>query len=305
MLTKAYSSLVLAVDVLVALIKFVLILLESLFRLVFPVEQKSIKNEVILVTGAGQGIGRELAFQLHSLGAKLVLWDMDGAKCEQVAKEIKSLGGTAAAFCCDVTDRQKVLELAKQAKEQVGPVTILINNAGIMPCKPLEKHSEQDIRKNFDVNIISHFWMLEAFLPDMRALGRGHVVALSSMAGICGLPNLVPYCGAKFAVRGMMEALREELRQDPKKPEIHLTTIYPFIVGTGLVHKPKIRFPTLLGIVSPKTAASSIILAMRRNQHEMTIPRALFHMNNVTRMLPQKFSEVMRDLIDSGCDSHE
>ncbi|XP_059481035.1 estradiol 17-beta-dehydrogenase 11-like [Neocloeon triangulifer] len=305
MLTKAYASLVLAVDVVVALVKLILILLESLFRLVVPVEQKSIKNEVVLVTGAGQGIGKELAYQLHGLGAKLVLWDMDGVKCEQVAKEIKSMGGTAASFCCDVTDRQKVLELAKQVKQEVGPVTILINNAGIMPCKPLEKHTENEIRKNFDVNIISHFWMLEAFLPDMRAAGRGHIVALSSMAGLCGLPNLVPYCGAKFAVRGMMEALREEFRQDPKKPDIQLTTIYPFIVGTGLVHKPRIRFPSLLGIVSPKSAASHIILAMRRNQNEMTIPRALFHMNNVTRILPSKIADVMRDVIDSGCDSHE
>lgn len=88
--------------------------------------------------------------------------------------------------------------------------------------------------------------MLEAFLPDMRAIGRGHIVALSSMAGICGLPNLVPYCGAKFAVRGTMEALREELRQDPKKPDINLTTIYPFIVGTGLVHKPRVRYKKVL-----------------------------------------------------------
>jgi NAD(P)-dependent dehydrogenase (short-subunit alcohol dehydrogenase family) len=71
------------------------------------------------ITGAGQGIGKELALQLNSLGAKLVLWDMDGVKCEQAAKEIKALGGSAYSYCCDVTDRQKVLEMAKQVKSDV------------------------------------------------------------------------------------------------------------------------------------------------------------------------------------------
>lgn len=81
-----------------------------------------------------------------------------------------------------------------------------------MPQHELLKHTENEIRTIFEVNVLAHFWMFEAFLPKMIANNKGHIVALSSMAGILGLRNLVPYCGSKFAVRGIQEALSEELR---------------------------------------------------------------------------------------------
>jgi short-subunit dehydrogenase len=84
--------------------------------------------------------------------------------------------------------------------------------------------------------------MLEAFLPTMIQKNHGHVVAISSMAGIMGIPNLVPYCGSKYAVRGLMEALGEELR----KTDVKFTSILPFIVDTGLCKKPRTRYRTLL-----------------------------------------------------------
>lgn len=116
---------------------------------------------------------------------------------------------------CDVTDRSAVFALVAQIKETTGgrAITILVNNAGIMPCRPLLQQTENEIRRTFDVNVYAHYWLLQATLPDMLAANRGHVVALSSIAGLAGLPNLVPYCGTKFAVKGMMESLDEELRQ--------------------------------------------------------------------------------------------
>jgi short-subunit dehydrogenase len=84
--------------------------------------------------------------------------------------------------------------------------------------------------------------MLEAFLPSMIENNHGHVVALSSMAGVMGLRNLVPYCASKYAVRGLMEALNEELREDARQIEVKFTTIFPFIVDTGLCKKPHTRY---------------------------------------------------------------
>lgn len=116
--------------------------------------------------------------------------------------------------CCsvDVTNREKVLETANKVLSDVGDVTILVNNAGIMPQHEMLKHTEKEIRMVFEINTIAHCWMFQAFLPRMIEKNRGHIVALSSIAGIVGFKNLVPYCGSKFAVRGMMEALFEELR---------------------------------------------------------------------------------------------
>lgn len=105
-----------------------------------------------------------------------------------------------------------MLETGNKVLTEVGDVSILINNAGIMPQHEMLKHSEGEIRKVFEINTIAHCWMFQAFLPKMIEKNRGHIVALSSIAGIVGFKNLVPYCGSKFAVRGMMEAMAEELR---------------------------------------------------------------------------------------------
>jgi all-trans-retinol dehydrogenase (NAD+) len=111
-----------------------------------------------------------------------------------------------------VTDREKVLETGAKVLKEVGDVTILLNNAGIMPSHDFLQHTETEIRNIVNINVVAHFWMFQAFLPKMIENNRGHIVAMSSMAGIMGFQNLVPYCGSKFAVRGIQEALSEELR---------------------------------------------------------------------------------------------
>lgn len=112
----------------------------------------------------------------------------------------------------DVTSREKVLEFGSKVLKEVGDISILVNNAGIMPQHEVLKHNEAEIRKMYEINVFSHYWMFEAFLPKMMEKNEGHIVATSSIAGLVGLNNLVPYCGSKFAVRGSMEALSEELR---------------------------------------------------------------------------------------------
>jgi short-subunit dehydrogenase len=93
----------------------------------------------------------------------------------------------------DVTNREKVLETGKKVLNEVGIISILINNAGIMPQHQLLKHTEKEIRSIFEINVLAHFWILEAFLPKMIEMDRGHVVALSSMAGLMGSRNLVKF----------------------------------------------------------------------------------------------------------------
>ena len=82
-----------------------------------------------------------------------------------------------------------------------------------MPTHPLHQQTESEIRKTFDINVFAQFWILQAFLPHLYAKKRGHIVSLVSVAGLVGLTNLVPYCASKFAVRGLMESLHEELRE--------------------------------------------------------------------------------------------
>lgn len=305
-MVTAYAGIAIFADVLLVIFKMIYYILESTFRLFCPVEEKSVSGEVVLITGTGHGIGKELALKYAALGAKVVCWDMNEKSNKETAEEIKTISGASVwTYKCDVTDRDEVFRVAENVRKDVGDVTILVNNAGIMPCHTLLDHTPDEIRKVFDVNVIAHFWMMQAFLPSMIEKNHGHVVALSSMAGITGIPNLVPYSGSKFAVRGLMEAMNVELRESmaPKQSNIKFTCIYPYMVDTGLCKKPKFRFPNLLALVPPKDAAAEIIKSQRRNVQEASIPSIFLHVNNIFRNFPDKAALAIRDFLDSGVEA--
>ncbi|XP_066581195.1 short-chain dehydrogenase/reductase family 16C member 6-like isoform X2 [Prorops nasuta] len=305
-MVKAYGGALVLVDAVVLLLKILYYIGESIYRFFVPLEEKSVAGEIVLITGAGHGIGRELALRYASLGATVVCWDLNPQGNEETVNEIKKLGGTAAhAYQCDVSNREQVRETAERVKQEVGNVTILVNNAGIMPCHAFLDHTPEEIRKIFDINVLAHFWMLQAFLPSMIDKNHGHIVALSSMAGLLGIANLVPYCASKFAVRGLMESLSEELRctASGRNMNIKFTTIYPYMVDTGLCKKPKIRFPSIMALVPPQEAAAEIIRAQRRDYTEVSIPSIWLSVNTSLRNLPEKSLIQVKDFFDSGVEA--
>ncbi|XP_026280018.1 estradiol 17-beta-dehydrogenase 11 isoform X1 [Frankliniella occidentalis] len=305
MLLKLYSALVLLLDILVLTVRCFVSIFQSTFQLIVPPREKSVSGETVLITGTGHGMGRELAVKFAALGANLVLVDINERGNAETARLVAELTSKKPppAYRCDVSRREDVLALAAKVRAEVGEVTVLVNNAGIMPTHPLLKHTPEEIKKIFDINVLAHFWMLEAFLPSMIQKNHGHVVALSSMAGTMGLSNLVPYCASKFAVRGLMEAISEELREDARNINVKFTTICPFMVDTGLCEKPRIKFPSILSMLGPSEAADEIITAMRRNYHEVSIPRSLLNINNVCRVFPVKVCHLIKDFLDSGVDA--
>lgn len=109
------------------------------------------------------------------------------------------------------------MALADRIKAEIGPISVLVNNVGIMPTHPILQQSADEIQRVFDVNVFSQFWTIQAFLSHMQEKNRGHIICLSSIAGLVGISNLVPYCATKFAVRGLMESLHAELREGPHR----------------------------------------------------------------------------------------
>lgn len=197
-----------------------------------------------------------------------------------------------------------MLEAGSKVLKEVGAVTILVNNAGIMPQHDMLQHTENEIRKIIEINTVAHFWMFQAFLPKMIETNRGHIVALSSMAGLMGFQNLVPYCGSKYAVRGIQEALSEELRCKSKgKSQIKFTTIFPYMVDTGLCKKVKIRFEKFMPVINPQEAAAEIISAQRKGIEEMSIPKHLYYMNAFFRMFPNKSNLYVKDFFEAYVES--
>jgi len=301
---NASNQLQLFFEIAVLFIKMLAEVFYSVVRRFIKKECKDVSGEIVLITGTGHGIGRELAIQYIKLGSEVICVDINKQNNLETVRIANALQlGTAHEYTCDVTNRDDVFELAKKILNDVGHVSVILNNAGIMPSHSFLNHNAQEVRTLFDVNVLAHVWVLQAFLPHMLSKRRGHIVAISSMAGICGLTNLVPYCATKFAVRGLMEALYEELRLDGLDQAINTTIIYPYMVDTGLCKKPKFRFPNALGFLSPRDAATAIIEAQRSNTLEASIPNNLLYLNNVFRCLPYKCGFLFKDFIDSGVES--
>ncbi|CAG0896854.1 unnamed protein product, partial [Darwinula stevensoni] len=166
---------------------------------------------VVLVTGGASGIGRIMCLRFSRLECKVVTWDVDAEGNEETVNMIRSEGGTAHAYQVDLCNREEIYETAKRVEEEVGKVTILVNNAGVMTGKRLLDCSDDAIRRTINVNAVAHLWTTKAFLPGMLERGQGHVVTIASLAGFWGINRLVDYCVSKFAVIGFDEALRTEL----------------------------------------------------------------------------------------------
>ncbi|KFM69240.1 Epidermal retinol dehydrogenase 2, partial [Stegodyphus mimosarum] len=243
-----------------------------LCRCLFPRRRKNIKGEIVLITGAGHGLGRELALLLAEMEPVLVLWDINQDNNESVASKLRLAGHTVFSYKVDVTNEQEVIHAANRVKQEVGDVSILINNAGVFSGQPLVNLPSHVIRRCFEVNSLAHFWMLQQFLPRMIELDRGHVVAVISIAGHQGVPYMTDYCASKHATAGLMESLYMELHAMGKK-NIRLTTINPIIITTGLISNVKTRFPLLLPLMSVEKTAKEIVNSVLKEEEEVFIPK--------------------------------
>jgi 3-oxoacyl-[acyl-carrier protein] reductase len=169
---------------------------------------------VVVVTGAGQGLGRAFARDLARRGWQVAVADLDGGRAAQVAAEIAETGGTARAFTCDVSDRAQVAALAAGVDLQLGPVTGLVNNAAIfstLRMGPFEDIEPEAWDRVLRVNVTGAFHMCQALIPAMRSAGYGKVVNISSATVITGRPGYLHYVTSKAALIGFTRALAAEV----------------------------------------------------------------------------------------------
>jgi len=300
-----YRHVILAFDVMVFCLKAVGEYIRLGFRSIFPRPLRSVGGEVVLVTGAGHGIGKEVALKLAGLGAILVCVDINEETCRNTANQIKEKGGVGWSYQCDVSKRESVKELGRRVRREVGDVNILVNNAGIMITKSFLQLTDREIESTINVNLMGQMWCLREFLPPMINLNHGSVVFMCGLPGHAGAPNMLPYSASKFAIRGMMESLYIELRQSYPGNKLHFMLVSPFIVETGMVKRHRIRFPNFMGVVNVETAAETICNSLRRRAAIVFIPEILYHVSNLVRILPAKVQLLITDFFDTGIDSIE
>jgi all-trans-retinol dehydrogenase (NAD+) len=231
---------------------------------------KSVKGKVVLITGGASGLGRLMAFDFARRGAWVVVWDLRASALKALEKEAAEEGLSITGMVCDVTSKSAVYRRAKGMAKQLGPVDILINNAGIVSGKTLLETPDANIEKTMQVNVLAMFWTVKAFLPEMIERKSGHVVTIASAAGLIGVRGLADYCASKFAAVGFDESLRMELHRI--KSPVKTTVICPFFINTGMFEGVKTRFPLFLPIMKPKSAVKRIVRAILKNRKRLIIP---------------------------------
>jgi len=225
----------------------------------------------VLVTGGASGIGRLVALKMAALGARIVIWDVDQARLGGVVAEItQATGRPAHGYCCDVSDRQGVWQTAQRVQAEVGAIHVLVNSAGVVSGRSFLECSDGEIERTLAVNTMALFWTCRAFLPEMIRTGRGHVVTISSAAGVVGVARLADYCASKWAAVGFDEALRMELRKTA--PGVKTTVVCPYYVDTGMFQGVTTRFRWILPILKQDRVAERIVRAVQRDRRRLVMP---------------------------------
>ncbi|KAF4022295.1 hypothetical protein G4228_014128 [Cervus hanglu yarkandensis] len=256
--------------------KFLYYFLESLFYKIISKKKKDVTGEIVLITGAASGLGRLLAIKFARLGAILVLWDINEEGNMETCRMIKEKQDAKAfAYTCDCSNRQDVYRAADQVKKEVGNVTILINNAGVVTGREFLKTPDHMVERSFLINAMSHFWTCKAFLPAMLEANHGHLVCISSVAGVTGINGLSDYCASKFAACGFAESLHFELRL-LQKTNIKTTIVCPYFIKTGMFEGCSTKYPLLLPMLKQEYAAQNILNAILEEQLYLILPR-FFH----------------------------
>jgi NAD(P)-dependent dehydrogenase (short-subunit alcohol dehydrogenase family) len=245
---------------------------------------KDFRDKVAAITGAASGIGRSLSLELARRGAHLALSDVDEAGLAETELRAKRAGVEVTTARVDVADRAAVEAWADRVVADHGRVNLIANNAGVAVGATVEGTSYEDLEWLMGINFWGVVYGTKAFLPHLKTAGEGHVVNISSIFGLMGIPSQSAYNAAKFAVRGFTEALRMEL--DIERCGVSATSIHPGGIKTNIARNARIgggleeigqdpdtamRDFEKLFITSPEKAARQIVRAVQLDKRRALV----------------------------------
>ncbi|MEZ6188708.1 MAG: SDR family NAD(P)-dependent oxidoreductase [Planctomycetota bacterium] len=265
---------------------------------------RTLEGTTWVITGAASGIGLELTLQALAQGARVALVDRDAAGLER-ALAASGAPERCSTHAADVSDRGVMLALPEAVLAQHPRVDVLVNNAGV----GYEGAFGQTSLETWDHVMGVNFWGvvhgLHAFLPHLAKAPRAHVVNLSSLFGIVGMPGQTAYCASKYAVRGLSECLWEELRPTT----VGLTVVHPGSVATNIMKTSDGDDPELMAklaewydahAMAPRKAAKKIVKAVRKGKPRLRIAPEAFLADYVKRLLPVWGNRLISDLVIRG-----
>jgi NADP-dependent 3-hydroxy acid dehydrogenase YdfG len=242
-------------------------------------QHRILTGQVAAITGAARGIGRATAQAFLREGMKVAIGDLDFATAQQTAKE---LGHGTVAFQLDVTQRASVKDFLDGVEAQLGPIDVLVNNAGIMQVgHTIWEEDDATTQRMIDINVNGVMFGVKEVVPRMLSRGRGHVVNIASTAGKGGFPGGGTYCGTKHYVVGMSEALRAELRGTG----IEVSCVMPVVVNTELA--AGLQDTRGVKLIQPEDVANEIVSALKEARFDVFVPRSVAGITKVMNLLPR------------------
>ncbi len=243
-----------------------------------------IQGRAVAITGAARGIGLATATALVRKGARVAIGDLELELAEEAAEK---LGGGVVAFDLDVTDRESFTAFIDSAEEAIGPLDVLVNNAGIMPAGPFLEESDDTAMRQMDINVHGVIYGMKIVLPRMVERGRGHIVNIASQAGKGGFPGIATYCGTKHAVVGISEAVRGELSETP----IEFSVVMPAFVNTELISGAD--QPRAVKVAEPEDVANAIVEALEVPKFDVHVPKSAGRIGWVMNLMPRSGREAI------------
>ena len=244
-------------------------------------ERRSLSGKVVAITGGARGIGKATATALVRKGCRVAIGDLDLALAEQTAAE---LGGGTIAVALDVTDRDSFAAFLDEAERQLGPLDVVVNNAGIMPVTPFAEESVDSIRRQLDINVYGVIVGTQLAIERMRPRGGGHIVNLASQAGKGGFPGIATYSGTKHAVVGISESVRAELRGSG----VEVLCVMPTVVNTELTAGVGQKW---VKPVEATDVADAVVEALEVPKFDVYVPKSNGALIRTTSLMPRAAAE--------------
>ena len=200
-----------------------------------------LKNKHVLITGGAKGIGLATAKRILDEGAKVILWDFKEDDLSSTVTDLKEKGHDIFSQVCDVTNKKQVYENAAIIKQKFGSIDILINNAGTVYTGYMLDRTDEELENLINVNFTSMIYTIRAFMPGMLDKNFGHIINISSASSLTGAPKLAVYAATKWAVAGLTESLRLEVKKMGKNG-VKFSSIHSNFLKKGLVEGTKLNF---------------------------------------------------------------
>lgn len=253
---------------------------------------REIAGRRVLITGGAGGLGHAMARRFAAEGAELVLTDVVGSTLDDMVADFARRGVACRGYVVDVTDVAAIGSLRERVHADAGPVHVLVNNAGIVHGGaflevPVEKHL-----RTYRVNVEGVVAMTHAFLADLVAADEGHLVNVASASGFVGLPFGSTYASSKWAVIGLSESLRLEMKKLGHR-HVGVTSVCPSYVDTGMF--AGVKPPKLTRFLTPDAVADRVVEAVRRNRPFVLEPWIVKITPFLVNTLPQPVADAVSD----------